>query len=184
MSALEAKIGLPAPPFSGLCADGSFRSLEDYRGGNLVLVFHRQLESRPCREHLRRLWLQRGVLARLDTSVLVVSFEPIDRIRWYLTDVEFGFPMLSDVHRHIYHSYGLGRAGVARDLFRPHLPSSLSALARHGPEPHHADAHQTGGDFVIDAAGTIRSAYRPAGAGGRPPIDELILDLRRIPARA
>ncbi len=35
--------GDPAPDFRGRCSDGIERSLADYSGHNLVLVFHRHL---------------------------------------------------------------------------------------------------------------------------------------------
>ncbi len=37
------KVGDKAPPFEGECSDGAMRSLEDYDGRTLILVFLRHL---------------------------------------------------------------------------------------------------------------------------------------------
>ncbi|MGH2632630.1 MAG: SelL-related redox protein [Tepidiformaceae bacterium] len=179
----KALVDRPAPAFSAPSPDGHQRSLSDYRGHNLLLVFNRHLESRPCRDHARALWRYRELLAALDTEVLVVSFESMERIGWYLTDADSPWPVVSDPRRRIYHAYGLGRAGVASDWFSPRTATGLVSRVFQGSgERFHADAHQTGGDFLIDADGILRYAYRCRGSIDRPPVDELLLELRRLPA--
>jgi len=176
-------VGQTAPDFTALSADGYHRSLSDYAGHNLLLVFNRHLGSRPCRDHTRTLWRHRDLLAALDTEVVVVSFESMERIGWYLTDADAPWPVLSDAHRRIYHAYGLGRAGVASDWFSPRAATGLVSRVFQGTgERSHADAHQTGGDFLIDGDGILRFAYRCHGPIDRPPVDELLLELRRLPA--
>jgi peroxiredoxin len=39
----EPRAGRPAPGFRGICSDGRTRSLADYSGQNLLLVFLRHL---------------------------------------------------------------------------------------------------------------------------------------------
>lgn len=179
----KAVVGHPAPGFSALSSDGYQRSLTDHAGHNLLLVFNRYLGSRPCREHARALWHNRERLAALDTGVLLVSFESMEHIGWYLTGADAPWPILSDPHRRIYHAYGLGRSGVASDWLSARTATDLvSRMFQPGAERTHADAHQTGGDFLIDADGILRFAYRCRGPVDRPPVDELLLELRRLPA--
>jgi peroxiredoxin len=178
--------GKPAPDFAARSVDGIEHSLADYRGRNLLLVFNRHLASRPCHNHVQTLWRHRDLLAVLDTTVVVVSFESLERIGWYLTDTEIPWPVLSDPHRRMYHAYGLGRAGVASDWFSPRAARAATGLVARmfqgTGERSHSDTHQTGGDFLIDADGIVRYAYRCRGPIDRPPVDELLLELRRLPA--
>ena len=178
--------GKPAPDFAARSVDGIEHSLADYGGGNVLLVFNRHLASRPCHNHVQTLWRHRDLLAMLDTTVVVVSFESLERIGWYLTDTEIPWPVLSDPHRRMYHAYGLGRAGVASDWFSPRAARAATGLVARmfqgTGERSHSDTHQTGGDFLIDADGIVRYAYRCRGPIDRPPVDELLLELRRLPA--
>lgn len=128
------------------------------------------------------MWRIRDELATLEADVLVVSFEAAERVRWYLEDVDFGWPVASDPSRELYQAYGLGRGGFAKVwLSRATLRFYFrSALRGRVPRRPRADTLQLGGDFVIDAAGVVRFAHRSTEPADRPEPAAIVAVLRRL----
>lgn len=116
--------------------------------------------------------------------MLIVSFEPLERIRWYLADVDFEWPVLSDPDRAAYRAYGLERTSLARAWLSPRTLAFYVRAALHGTRLHRptADTRQLGGDFLIDAQGVVRLARRSVEPAGRPSVEELLQVIRRRPA--
>ncbi len=118
----------------------------------------------------------------LEADVLVVSFESAERVRWYLEDVDYGWPVASDPSRELYRAYGLGRGGFAkvwlsRATVLFYLRSALRGRVPHRPQ---ADTLQLGGDFVIDRAGVVRFAHRSTEPADRPPPTAIVAVLQQL----
>ena len=130
------------------------------------------------------MWRRRAELAAFDTDVLVVSFEPIERIQWYLEAADFDWPVLSDPERAIYRAYGLGSASTLRVWLSPKTAwFYLSGLAKgRVPKRPRADTHQLGGDVVIDGMAILRFAHLSTEPADRPSVDALLAVLRTITA--
>lgn len=128
------------------------------------------------------MWRRREELAELNTDVLVLSFEHLERVRWYLAEVDFGWPVLADPERAIYRAYGLGRASALRTWFSPRTVRFYLGALFHGhiPQRPQADTHQLGGDFIVDEAGVIRFAHRSVEPADRPTVDSLIRVLKSL----
>jgi hypothetical protein len=116
-------------------------------------------------------------LAARDAAVLVVSFEPVARLRDYCRRLGLPFRCLSDEARSTYRAYGLGRASWLRTLtpralapyirlvFRP----SASSRAEAG-----VDVRQVGGDFVVSAGGLLRLARPSRDPADRPSVERVL----------
>ena len=122
------------------------------------------------------MWRERKRLAELNTEVLLVSFEELPRVRWYLEGADFGFPVLADPERAVYHAYGLGRASLVRTWASPKTVLFYGRAILRGERPPKpvADTRQLGGDFLIDASGRVRFAHTSVEPADRPSIERLL----------
>ena len=98
---------------------------------------------------------------------MLVSFEPLERIRWYLADAPFAWPVLLDPDRHLYKAYGFERTSFRRAWLSPRTLAHYLRAALKGRLPHRpvADTLQLGGDVLIDPPAPYGSFTR---AGSRP----------------
>ncbi len=89
--------------------------------------------------------------------------------------------MLTDPERDTYRAYGLN-SGKLRRIFGPGTIWAYAKLLAAGQMYHfrRSDFLQLGGDFVIDAAGTVRYEYRSGAPHDRPPVELLINTLENI----
>jgi peroxiredoxin len=157
-------IGDRAPWFAGVADDGSVCTLDDFAGRVVVLVFHETLGSLRTRSRLAALWSHREQLVRMNAAVLVVAADTLERVRWHLTDVDIGWPVLADAHRETHRAFHVGRPGPFRAWLNERLGGGAGAM--------HAD--DAGADFVLDPEGTIMLAARSGDPQPRPPVQTLI----------
>lgn len=135
------------------------------------------------------MWRQRDELESLGLGVLLVSFEPLERLRLYTVEDGFGWPVLRDEGRTGYVAYGLERAGFARTWLSPrtvwfYLKAALRGRKIRRPV---SDSGQLGGDFLIDPGGRIAWQFRSADPADRPPVSTILRtlhELRERPSRA
>jgi len=112
--------------------------------------------------------------------VVVVSFEPPQRLRQFLAQERLPFPILSDPTRAAYRAFGL-RRGAPRQVWTLHAARVyLRGLLRGRlPRLPRADIHQLGGDVVLGPDGAIVYLYRSQETADRPPVAELLAAVRR-----
>lgn len=106
----------------------------------------------------------------------------MERVRWYLEDVDFGWPVLADPERTLYAAYGLRRGSFARVWLSPRtlwFYASQLARGRVARRPR-ADTLQLGGDFIIDGGGIVRFAHSSVEPADRPPVEEMLNVLRKV----
>ncbi len=119
-------------------------------------------------------------LRQLDTQVLAISFGADHWARAWLQDTGAPFPMLLDPERHTYDAYGLG-SSILR-VWSPKVLLHYTRLVLAGQRllPVQGDPHQLGGDFIVDAAGTVRLAHCSKDPTDRPSVESLLMALRAI----
>src|SRR6185295_437760 len=121
----------------------------------------------------------------LGAEVVVISFEPAERLLGYRAHHGWPFPVVSDPTRAAYRAFGLGSASLRR-LFRPRVVLRYAWLILRGyrPRSSEADVHQLGGNFVIDGRRRVVFAHRSADPIDRPPVSALLKALRAVPEDA
>lgn len=129
----------------------------------------------PCREHLAQLRGQEEAFGRLGVAIVVVTFEPPDAVAGFAARERLPFPILSDPTRRAYAAFGLTRGPTHRVWGWRTLYAYLRGLGS-GTRPRrpHGDLAQLGGDFVLDAQGSIVFAHRSTHPADRPPIQALL----------
>jgi len=116
-------------------------------------------------------------LSARGAEVLVVSFDPLRRVRGYCRRQHLPFRCLADEQRLAYSAYGLGRASWLRTLTPRALAPYVKLFLRHGrPRPVYTgqDLRQMGGDFVIAPDGRVALAHASHDPSDRPAVDELL----------
>lgn len=134
-------------------------------------------------------------LRQAGAEVVLISFAQGEPLRAFARQMDLPFPVLSDPQRQAYRAYGLAR-GRWWNLIGPrtlwaYLGLTLRGrlwtwvtLLRRGQLGRGVvnDPYQLGGDFVIDARGTIRFAYRSSGPADRAPVGQLLEEVRGLAA--
>lgn len=117
---------------------------------------------------------QQAQLQALAAEVLLISFEGRQFAGPWLRQMEVPFTMLIDETRAAYQAYGLKRSfwhswGLknlwyyAKALFK----------GRH-IERVRSDSTQLGGDFIVDAGGTVRFSHASQDPTDRPDVEQLL----------
>ena len=115
-------------------------------------------------------------------GLLVVQARPV-LLAAYLRENPLPFPAVSDPMRAAYAAFGLERSSWGR-MLRPHVVAGYLRLVFRGWRPRlpsgQEDVRQLGGDFVLDAAGRLRYAYRSADPTDRPTVEALLRAARDV----
>lgn len=110
-------------------------------------------------------------------QVLVISFDPIRRVRGYCRRHRLPFRCLADEERTAFAAYHLGRASWLRTLTpRALAPYVRLYVRRGGPRPAYGgqDLRQMGGDFVVAPDGRLALAYASHDPADRPSSDAIL----------
>jgi peroxiredoxin len=116
---------------------------------------------------------QRAEIEALGARLWIVSFGLPAAVRRWRREHAPDTPTLLDPRRDLYRAYGLQRS--RRRSLGPRVLVAYVRLILTGRRPARGgdDWTQLGGDFVVDAAGTIRLARPSRDAADRPTWDEL-----------
>ena len=111
-------------------------------------------------------------------EVVAISFEPRDRLFQLTRQLQLPFPVLSDPERDVYFAYSLSRGSLLR-IFSPRtIWTYLKHFARQRRYEHAAsDWRQIGGDFILDAEGSVLYEFRGQTPSDRPSVASLIAAL-------
>ena len=128
------------------------------------------------------MWRNRERIGELGAEVLLVSFEPPERVAAFVDDVPFDWPVLIDEPRAAYRAYGLSRGSIARVWLSPRTLAFYGRQLLRGRFPRRpaTDSLQLGGDFVIDREGIVRFAHASREPADRPAVASLLDVLARI----
>ncbi|GAC1318712.1 MAG: hypothetical protein NVSMB25_08500 [Thermoleophilaceae bacterium] len=114
--------------------------------------------------------------------VTVVCDEPARVRAGLLRGVEVAHPVVVDIDRSTYRSWGLRRASRTSFVTRPGWIADYAlAAVRTADRPRRPghDVRQLGGDFVIAPSGRVALSRPQAGFDDRPPAGELVQALER-----
>ena len=102
-----ASVGSLAPDFILAGSSGQVR-LSDYLGKqNVVLYFMREFSCSWCQKHIAQLKQMYSALQSRNTAVLVIGGGSREEAEHLAIKLQVPFPVLADVDREVYHSYGL-----------------------------------------------------------------------------
>ncbi len=97
----KPRVGEPAPNFSGIATGGKIVSLEDYKGRWLILYFYPKAFTRGCTIESCGLRDSYADLAKLNASVIGVSFDGIEKQEEFKKAYELPFDLISDKDKSI-----------------------------------------------------------------------------------
>ncbi len=131
--------------------------------------------------HLAQLREQQAVLEALGVVVVVVSFEPPERMAAFQRNEALPYAVHSDAPRNWYRAFGLASAGRRR-LFglRTIAAYITGALQGHWYRPATGDIAQLGGDFIVDRRGRVVFSHRSVDPADRPAVTTLLDAFRRL----
>lgn len=102
------KIGNLAPAFNLLNQDGEKVALKDFRDkANVVLYFYPRAMTPGCTVQACGLRDSKKALAKLDTVVLGVSPDPVNKLQRFIEKQDLNFTLLSDEDHRIAEKYGV-----------------------------------------------------------------------------
>ena len=177
-------VGDQTPDMALVSGPGEIKRLSDWGARPIVLIFLRHLACLPCQAHLVEVRGCYQEILRLGAEVVVVSFEPVERLPAYRRLHGWPFPVVSDPSRAAYRAFGLGSAGWG-GLLKPRVAIRYAQLMLQGfrPRPSDTDVHQLGGDFVLDARRRVVYASRSNDPADRPPASALVSAVAAAAAR-
>ena len=123
----------------------------------------------------------KGQLNELQTTALVIAFNESLFAHQWLAETGGCFQLLLDPGRQVYQAYGmeksLRRSWNLKTVFR------YVELMRQGHrwQGIQGDSAQLGGDFIVDADGVVRLAYRSQDPTDRPSVEMLLETLSQLP---
>jgi len=111
---------------------------------------------------------------RLNSRVLIVTFGTLPAAQAWLEETCAPFQLILDPERTVYDAYGLERSlrrsWHLRTIWR-YVQLLASGRQWRGIQ---GDSAQLGGDFIVDAEGIIRLAYRSHDPTDRPAVESLL----------
>ncbi|MDE3133416.1 MAG: AhpC/TSA family protein [Acidobacteriota bacterium] len=152
--------GTVAPEFTAASVRGSRVSLDNLRGGAVLLKFYRFAACPICNLHLRELSLRHDELAAAGLTVVVLYHSPLERI-----EREQGhalpFELVADPDKRIFEAYGVEASlkgmfsrAVARDYVR-----AMGAGHFSRPLGHEGGIQGHPADFLVGPDGVIRYVH-------------------------
>lgn len=118
-------------------------------------------------------------LRGLNTQVLILSFGTLPAAQAWLEETCAPFNLLLDPERKVYQAYGLERSFFRSWNLRTFWRYVQLMGAGWRWRGIQGDSTQLGGDFIIDAQGIVRLAYRSHDPADRPSVPAL-LDVLRV----
>ena len=164
-----------APEFSAESVRGEHVSLEELRGGAVLLKFYRFAGCPICNLHLRELVRRHTELEAAGITAVVFFHSPSESVERE-TGNELPFELVPDPEKRIFGAYGVEEslrgmfsADVARDYRR-----ALAAGYRSRPLGHHGGIAGHPADFILDRDGLIRHAHYGANYADTLGVDDIL----------
>lgn len=113
----------------------------------------------------------------LNARIVVISFGPAWQARAWLAETSAPFTLLLDPDRAAYRAYGFEQSLIRSWGVKVWLRYAQLLLAGRPWRGIQGDSGQLGGDFIVDANGIIRLAYRSHDPTDRPSVSQLLAGL-------
>lgn len=102
------KVGNLAPAFTVLDQDGNKVSLKDFKGNkNVVLYFYPKALTPGCITQACGIRDSKKAFEKLDTVVLGISPDPVNKLQRFIEKKELNFTLLSDEGHKVADKYGV-----------------------------------------------------------------------------
>ena len=145
-------VGDRAPDFTLPGTGGTERSLSEYAGRPVVLVFYPGDDTPVCTKQLNHYNDELDEFRRLDAQVIGISAQDVASHEAFADKNGFGFPLLADTDKHVAQLYGtLGPIGFPRRSV-----------------------------FIVDGDGIVRYAHRAIAGLTYRPVKELVAVLEGL----
>ena len=154
-------VGEKAPSFSLFNQDAQKVSLDEFKGGKIVLLFFPFANTGVCTKEMCTFRDELKVYEGLDAKVLGVSVDSLFALKMWQGKNNTNFPLLSDFNKEVGNSYGVIYNGFAGGKFGYKGVAMRSA-------------------FVIDKEGIIRYAESLEDAGKEPSYEAIKKTLEEI----
>jgi len=103
---MRIEIGKPAPDFSLYDTDKKKKSLADFNGKNILLLFFPQAFTSTCTKELCAVRDDIGRYSNVNAEVIGISVDSVFTLRRYKEDQQYNFPLLSDFNKEVSTAYG------------------------------------------------------------------------------
>ena len=112
--------------------------------------------------------------------MLLLSFGQESQAISWIQETKAPFPLLLDTERSVYRAYGLERSFVKS--WHPRIMLHYLALPFKGRKLHpiQGDPNQLGGDFIVDAQGTVRFSHYRQAPSDRPSFQRILEALKKL----
>ncbi len=110
----------------------------------------------------------------LNTNIVAISFGIVYWARVWMEETQSPFPVLLDPELISYRAYGLGQSFWSAWGPKNLLYYARALLRGEKLKEKRGDTHQLGGNFIVDATGTVRMAYPSRDPTDRPSIDAML----------
>lgn len=117
---------------------------------------------------------------KCEAVVIVVSFEPSERVTKLRDRLRLPFIVAVDKTRVIYSAFGLGRASWLKTYGQPSVLTFYVRALTRGRAPAvrlRQDRRQLGGDFVLDKSGAVALAHPERSPNDRLPVSRMLRTL-------
>jgi peroxiredoxin Q/BCP len=108
MTDVSLQVGQDAPKFKAQATDGSWISLDDFKGkSNVVLYFYPEDMTSGCTVEACNFRDDKSKFEALNTAILGVSMDPIEMHKEFTEKDHLNFPLLVDTTGTICRAYGV-----------------------------------------------------------------------------
>jgi peroxiredoxin Q/BCP len=173
-------VGAAAPALELPAADGTTRSLGEFRGRPVMVSFLGPAHCPICRAHVIRMIQARDEIRSIGAEVVLVAYhDPELLTAKMLHSLDLPYLLLVDRTKQAYSRWGLGEFGLKSALqpgmYWAVLKNIINRVPSLGTVP---DANQLGGDFVINRDGHLAFVNRMKSIHDRAAVDTLIAAVR------
>jgi len=119
-------------------------------------------------------------LRDLHAAVLLISFASSPLALAWLEETGAPFPVLLDPARTVYQAYGVERSWLRSWNLRTFWRYVQLLSAGRKWRGIWGDSAQLGGDFIVDATGVVRLAYRSQDPTDRPDVGHILAIFRKL----
>ncbi len=103
---IKLSVGDKAPEFSLRATDKSEKSLKDYSGQHVLLLFFPLAFTGVCTKELCGVRDDIGMYESLKAQVLAVSVDSLFTLEQFKAAQDYNFPLLSDFNKEVSRAYG------------------------------------------------------------------------------
>ncbi len=172
---MKLRPGQVAPAFALPDIYGSTVSLEDYRGGSVLVSFNRAAVCPLCNVRMYHLIRRYPLYRQMGLSMISFFESSPERARFYLDRLQSPYPIVADQSHTVYDAYGLGasflgglwalltRRGVYREASRLRLGAGENLWENTWKMD--GKLARLPGDFLIGPDGVVKLVYYGRDAG-------------------